>query len=408
MVMLKSFLAAAFFFTLYWPGTQPDATLIAELQAAQEEMHGKNGYQALFLRPSMSKAERAGSELLCSREETDCLAFVRAHQAEYPAIAADMQQWEAALDNLLQYDYFRPRHEQYNFNAEMPSFQILLRARNLHAYRFVSGEVEAAQRGLCRDLVLGRRLVHSRGSLFTSALAARLIERNVILLVQMRAELPPDAPWPALCDELQTLPQQELALCPLMYGEWLSFQQPMEKDWATWQAEVKSIDDQISLSFARQILTQNLYEKAKYCAPEILTAIERDELRLPQRDIWPRYCSLLNTVCRISGPDNHDYQAVLLNVNHYLRALAILRDPAAPLPQGYRLENGQLHFRRHPERKEKEEGMQAVALPLPGSRRHELPAKTTEHTPPISALTLRVYRLAIISLLGTAHPPEAL
>ena len=258
----------------------------------------------------------------------------------------------------------------------MPSFQILLRARNLHAYRFVSGEVEAAQRGLCRDLVLGRRLVHSRGSLFTSALAARLIERNVILLVQMRAELPPDAPWPALCDELQTLPQQELALCPLMYGEWLSFQQPMEKDWATWQAEVKSIDDQISLSFARQILTQNLYEKAKYCAPEILTAIERDELRLPQRDIWPRYCSLLNTVCRISGSDNHDYQAVLLNVNHYLRALAILRDPAAPLPQGYRLENGQLHFRRHPERKEKEEGMQAVALPLPGSRQHRLPAKT--------------------------------
>ena len=64
MVMLKSFLAAAFFFTLYWPGTQPDTTLIAQLQAAQEEMHGKNGYQALFLRPSMSKAERAGSELL--------------------------------------------------------------------------------------------------------------------------------------------------------------------------------------------------------------------------------------------------------------------------------------------------------------------------------------------------------
>ena len=87
-VMLKSFLVATFFFTLYWPDTQPDATLIAQLQAAQEEMHGKNGYQALFLRPSMSKAERAGSELLCSREETDCLAFVRAHQAEYPAIAA--------------------------------------------------------------------------------------------------------------------------------------------------------------------------------------------------------------------------------------------------------------------------------------------------------------------------------
>lgn len=34
MVMLKSFLAAAFFFTLYWPDTPPDAALITELQAA--------------------------------------------------------------------------------------------------------------------------------------------------------------------------------------------------------------------------------------------------------------------------------------------------------------------------------------------------------------------------------------
>ena len=194
MVMLKSFLAAAFFFTLYWPGTQPDATLIAQLQASQEEMHGKNGYQALFLRPRINEAERTGSDLLCSREETDCLAFVRTHQAEYPAIAAAMQQREAALDNLLQYDYFRPRPEQYDFNAEMPSFQFLLRARNLHAYRFVSGEVEVAQRGLCRDLILGRRLIHSRGSLLGSVIAARLIERVVTLLAQMLAELPPEAP----------------------------------------------------------------------------------------------------------------------------------------------------------------------------------------------------------------------
>ena len=319
---------------------------------------------------------RGSRELLCSRVETDCLAFVRAHQAGYPAVAADMRQREAALDNLLQYDYFRPRPEQYDFNAEMPSFQILLRARNLHAYRFVSGEVEAAQRGLCRDLVLGRRLIHSRGSLLGSVIAARLIERDVTLLAQMRAELPPEAPWPALCDELQTLPPQELALCPLMYGEWLGFQQSMTADNVKAMAATDGADEALFLILEQQKVAQDLHEKAKYCAPPILTAIEQDELRLPQRDIWPRYCSLLNPLCRLSEPDKHDYQAVLLNVNHYLRALAILHDPAAPLPQGYRLENGQLHFRRHPERKEKEEDMQAVALPLPGSRQHELPAKT--------------------------------
>jgi len=61
-----------------------------------------------------------------------------------------------------------------------------------------AGEVEAAQHGLCRDLVLGRRIVHSRGILFTSALAARLIERDVILLAQIRAELPPEQSLPAI------------------------------------------------------------------------------------------------------------------------------------------------------------------------------------------------------------------
>ena len=193
-----------------------------------------------------------------------------------------------------------------------------------------------------------------------------------------------------------------------MYGEWLGFQQSMTADSVKAMAAADGADEALYLILEQQKVAQDLHEKAKYCAPPILAAIEQDELRLPQRDRWPRYCSLLNPLCRLSEPDKHDYQATLLNTNHYLCALAILRDPAAPLPQGYRLENGQLHFRRHPERKEKEEGMQAVALPLPGSRRHELPAKTTEHTPPISALTLRFYRLAIISLLGTAHPPEAL
>ena len=374
--MLTPILAAALFFILYWPGVQPDAALIAQLHAAQGEMHGTNGYQALFLRMPSGEAEKAGHNYLCSREETDCLAFVRAHQAAYPAIAADMQRREAALDALLQYDYFRPRREQYYFAAETPPFQFLLRTRNLHAYRFVSGEVEAAQRGLCRDLVLGRRLVHSRGTLLASALAARLIERDVILLAQMRAELPPEAPWPALCDELQPLPPQELALCPLMYGEWLSFQHLMAEGDAKVSAtdEVSAAIKALYFIETRQAMRQILYEKAKYCAPEILAAIARDELRLPQRDTWPRYCLPFdNPLCGMGGPDNHGYQAVLLNVNHYLRALAVLRNPAMPLPAGYRLENGQLLFRRHPEHNAKEEGMQAVALPLPGSRRLSAP-----------------------------------
>ena len=193
-----------------------------------------------------------------------------------------------------------------------------------------------------------------------------------------------------------------------MYGEWLGFQQSMTADSVKAMAAADGADEALYLILEQQKVAQDLHEKAKYCAPPILAAIEQDELRLPQRDIWPRYCSLLNPLCRLSEPDKHDYQAVLLNVNHYLCALAILRDPAAPLPQGYRLENGQLHFRRTPNAKKKKKACRRSPYRCPARASMSCPQKQTEHTPPISALTLRVYRLAIISLLGTAHPPEAL
>ena len=96
-----------------------------------------------------------------------------------------------------------------------------------------------------------------------------------------------------------------------MYGEWLGFQQSMTADNVKAMAATDGADEALFLILEQQKVAQDLHEKAKYCAPEILTAIERDELRLPQRDRWPRYCSLLNPLCRLSEPDNHGRKAIV-------------------------------------------------------------------------------------------------
>ena len=138
-----------------------------------------------------------------------------------------------------------------------------------------------------------------------------------------------------------------------MYGEWQGIRQDAQKQGKKG-------------SFTQQALLQALHDIAAYCAPDIQAAVLRDEVLRPAKTWLPQYCSLFNPQCWGIRQDYAPYQGRLLNANRYLRALIVLRDPTAPLPEGYRRENGQLHFQRHPNYK-KEEGMQAVALPLPAS-----------------------------------------
>ena len=362
--MPSAFFLSFLFAVLSVPDARPDPAVVAQAAQTRAPVSGSNGYQALYALPHNDQAVR---KTVCPRDTADCLAFARTHEAVYRAALPILQAWDAQVEGLLRYDYFRPREEQYDASGVYPPFMPLLAARSLHALRFINGDTAAAQRGACRDAVLGRRLVHSQGLLLGSMAGTALLQRNIELLAQMRAELPPDAPWPALCDELQPLPPQELALCPLIYGEWLGFRQPIEKDFAASPPE--TIDDYITLIFAQQMLAQTLHEKMKACAPEALAAVARDEVWLPAPDILPQHCSPANPYCRLVAVDDglyRLYQARLLNVNRYLRALAILRDPAMPLPAGYRHEGGKLLFSRHPN-SDKEQGMQAVVLPLPGS-----------------------------------------
>ena len=335
--------AIVFFSVLTYPNLPPDPALIAQLEQARPAVSGQNGYAALRAIPLKASDNLPKDLPRCGRDTPDCLAQAREHLAGWRAIApAWRETWQiqdAMLDALRQYDYFRPLPEQY-----------------------------AALQGACRDAKLGLRFIQSHGLVLQSLVGIALVERNIALLAQMRAELPPDAPLPADCDALQAQPAEIIALCPLMYADWLGYSEAMREA----DAEVAtSMKDDAEKSFyfitARQMRAQTLYENSRYCAPEILAAIARDEVRIPAPERWPKYCSPINTLCRFAWHDRSRDQAGLLNANRYLRAFALLRHPNAPLPPGYSRDGDTLTFTLHPEQRDKNIA-RTVTLPLPGSR----------------------------------------
>ena len=368
--LLYQTIGAAYLAVLTYPNLPPDPALIAQLEQARPAVSGENGYAALFDLPVNAGKDWPKDLPECRRETADCLTLAREHLAAWqnttPETRTQWQQQGDTINRLRQYDYFRPQPGQYGDN--WPPFRPLVLENTLHAYRFAAGERDAAQHGACRDAKLGLRFIQSHGLMLQSMVGIALVERNIALLAQMRAELPPDAPLPADCDALQAQPAEIIALCPLMYADWLGYSEAMREA----DAEVAtSMKDDAEKSFyfitARQMRAQTLYENGRYCAPEILAAIARDEVRIPAPERWPKYCSRINTLCRFAWHDRSRDQASLLNANRYLRAFALLRHPNAPLPPGYSRDGDTLTFTLHPEQRDKNIA-RTVTLPLPGSR----------------------------------------
>ena len=368
--LLYQTIGAAYLAVLTYPNLPLDPALIAQLEQARPAVSGENGYAALFDLPMNVGKDWPKDLPECRRETADCLTLAREHLAAWqnttPETRTQWQQQGDTINRLRQYDYFRPQPGQYGDN--WPPFRPLVLENTLHAYRFAAGERDAALQGACRDAKLGLRFIQSHGLMLQSMVGIALVERNIALLAQMRAELPPDAPLPADCDALQAQPAEIIALCPLMYADWLGYSEAMREA----DAEVAtSMKDDAEKSFyfitARQMRAQTLYENSRYCAPEILAAIARDEVRIPAPERWPKYCSPINTLCRFAWHDRSRDQASLLNANRYLRAFALLRHPNAPLPPGYSRDGDTLTFTLHPEQRDKNIA-RTVTLPLPGSR----------------------------------------
>jgi hypothetical protein len=311
----------------------------------------------------------------CDRYAQDCLAQAQQNLAAYrnalPKMENIWQQQEAAVEALRQYDYFLPQPGQYREEKALPGYATIYMGGNLHTYRFAAGERERALRGACRDTNLALRLLNSHGSVTQSALSVRIIERNIALLAQMRAELPPDAALPVDCDALRPQPAASLALCPLMYSEWLRIDEAADKpkwDWTPGN-RAKTLGEQSANYWIWQTKSQQRYEMNKYCAPEIIAAVARDEIAMPDIDANPRYCSPLNILCKMAQANFKTYpgyQARLLNANRYLRAFELLQHPEAPLPSGYSRDGNAISFSLHPEKADAP--APTITLPLPGSR----------------------------------------
>ena len=374
MLALTAFyqLSAAVFFTVFtYPNLSPDPALVAQLAQPRGAVHGENGYAALFDLPVGAAKTWPEEVPRCNDDTVDCLALARAHLAAWQAVTAETRaQWQQqgdTINRLRDYDYFRPQPDQYGSDT-LPSFRPLIQENTLHAYRFAAGERDAALQGVCRDAHLGLKLMQSHSMVIQSVAGATLLRRNLTLLAEMRAELPADAALPAACDALQVQPAETFALCPLMYGEWMTYREDTRRDNAkiAADAEASAADKAFYFTLMRQAAAQRLYDNSRYCAPEILAAIARDELRLPQQERWPRYCSPINPVCRFAWVDLRHFQARLLNANRYLRAFEILKHPDAALPPGYSRDDSGLTFTLHAE--SAKEGAQTITLPLPGSR----------------------------------------
>ena len=353
------------------PGIASDPALVTKLEQARPVMRGKNGYQALFELP-LTNQEWPDELPKCDRYAQDCLAQAQQNLAAYrnalPKMENIWQQQEAAVEALRQYDYFLPQPGQYREEKALPGYATIYMGGNLHTYRFAAGEHERALRGACRDTNLALRLLNSHGSVTQSV---RIIERNIALLAQMRAELPPDAALPVDCDALRPQPAASLALCPLMYSEWLRIDEAADKpkwDWTPGN-RAKTLGEQSANYWVWQTKSQQRYEMNKYCAPEIIAAVARDEIAMPDIDANPRYCSPLNILCKMAQANFKTYpgyQARLLNANRYLRAFELLQHPEAPLPPGYSRDGNGLTFSLHPEKADAPEP--TITLPLPGSR----------------------------------------
>ena len=366
------------------PQVEPDPALIAQLEQERPAAVGKNGADALFALP---EAPTTGLKLCNMTDQGDCLKVARENLATYHKEATQHQKaWqtqEEAIAALLQYGHFR-----YRFTPEdpLPPYQRISKQSTLAAYRFVDGEKEAAMTSVCTHAALGLRLINTaQNHVLESLFGVSLITRNVTLLAEMLAESPPGTRLPPACDEVKVQPAEILSLCPQMYGEWRVISADIEKQIARegltkTPSASKEQPGQTNINALLHDMTRNLFTQAKAytlqilmspCSAESRAAVARSELPdlTPDPSARTQYCSPYNPLCiaAAKGLDYTPYQARLLNVNRYLTALDYLRHPTDTPPAGYHLENNTLTFTRYPAR-EDEEGMQTVALPLPGSR----------------------------------------
>ncbi|HIE5094906.1 hypothetical protein WG628_14840 [Stenotrophomonas maltophilia] len=166
---------------------------------------------------------RSRAAASCGPGALDCLAQVRADPQRFADAHAGHQQLHARLEQLAEADHFvspfLPKGE--GILVPLPDYGLMVDATSARALAYVQGDVDAALRGSCRDLQLGRRLLPGGSYLVESIIGASLVQANAQLLADVLVELPPDHPLPPECERaMQPMRAEEQSLCRAMQGEY--------------------------------------------------------------------------------------------------------------------------------------------------------------------------------------------
>ena len=297
----------------------------------------------------------AGSDVLCSGRETQCLRHVRDRMdALVPAVTMRkaLAARVAALDD---YEYFRNPFPARP-DTPLPAYNPLFQTQTLHAYAFAQGDREEGLRGVCRNASIARKLVASGDTLVGGAVGTALMDTSTRLFVDMLAELPADHPLPEECAAAFDADGAMLAgICPSMLGEGhyvLEGSRAMNVDEQPWHRRFMA---DIFLD-QRKTMARGARRHAWFCGAQADALIRADtplSRQAPVSGGWTFSCLANATGCildNIAAPSLAGYaerfqdaEARLRTVSAW-RTLRGQRDDARPLEE--RLDEWQ---RAHPE-----------------------------------------------------------
>ena len=242
-------------------------------------------------------AQSKGDSVYCGWRDDDCLGKVAADLKMYEEILSrDATLLERAIA-LSKYDYVRNMFTP-GMDMSIPPYQLLSRTKTQNAYLFVSGKVDDALAGTCRDASTARMLIRSGDNLIGSTIGAAMLQGSASLFADMLSRLPVKHPLPNNCLSAFALPSiDELSICNTMRGEFVfgssGFRTAMQgEDRGSWLNAA-----QLALTYNEEkTIAYSAANLAQWCADDALALVKSDEpvhfKPLPGNDyrLWSLQC----------------------------------------------------------------------------------------------------------------------
>ncbi|MBA3928854.1 MAG: hypothetical protein C0521_04595 [Xanthomonas sp.] len=272
----------------------------------------------------------AGSDVLCSGRETQCLRHVRDRMdALVPAVAIrkTLAARVAALDD---YDYFRSPFPARP-DTPLPAYNPLFHTQTLHAYAFAREDREEGLRGVCRNASIARKLVASGDLLVGGVVGTALMDMSARLFVDMLADLPPDHPLPDECAEAFDADGAMVAgICPTMIGEGRYLMEGFRALSASEQHWHRRLMTDLFLD-QRKTMARGARRHAWFCGPQADALVRADTpigKHAPVSGGWTFSCLANATGCildNIAAPSLAGYAERFQDTEARLRAVSAWR-----------------------------------------------------------------------------------